>query len=160
MNHILIIDNSYSMIQKTGNRLSYFEIAKKFAETYITTRVKMPETKADKYLIFSTQTDRPQPNSASAPPNNSNQPQSQIPFRKALRDFVRVNDLQFILEDLRSIDISYSTDTFYALKTTLEFIDAFRMVSQADNYYGGRDVLKAENSNVGSFRFISDLHCL
>lgn len=37
---------------------------------------------------------------------------------------------------------------FMALKNSIDFLNAFRMVSQADTYFGGRDALKAENSNV------------
>jgi len=39
-------------------------------------------------------------------------------------------------------------DMFMALKNAVDFLNAFRMVTNADNYYGGRDPLKAENSNV------------
>jgi len=34
------------------------------------------------------------------------------------------------------------------LKSVLDFLNAFRMNFQTDNYFGGRDILKAENSNV------------
>jgi hypothetical protein len=37
---------------------------------------------------------------------------------------------------------------FMALKNAVDFLNAFRMVSGADNFNGGRDAIKAENSNV------------
>lgn len=81
MNHILIIDNSFSMTQKTSSRLTFLEIAKKFAETYIFMRMNIPETKGDKYFIFSTEKDA----------------------KKDLSSFVTIHDMAYILENLRSI---------------------------------------------------------
>jgi hypothetical protein len=43
-----------------------------------------------------------------------------------------------------------------ALKNAVDFINAFRMISGADNFNGGRDAIKAENSNV-SFQDSSNL---
>lgn len=126
MNHIIIIDNSHSMVQKTFNRLSFLEIAKNFAETYILTRTKMPETKGDKYFIFSAERDA----------------------KKDLQSFASVQDIGCILESLRAISPAYNCDLFHAVKTSVDFLNAFRMVTGADNYHGGRDVLKSENSNV------------
>lgn len=37
---------------------------------------------------------------------------------------------------------------FMALKNAVDFVNAFRMISGADNFNGGRDAIKAENSNV------------
>lgn len=41
-----------------------------------------------------------------------------------------------------------------ALKNAVDFLNAFRMISGADNYNGGRDAIKAENSNVSSLILI------
>ena len=84
MNHLFIIDNSYSMTQKTSTRLSFLEIAKKFAETYIITRMKMPETKGDKYFVFNTDKET----------------------KKDLNGFVTIHDIPNILDNLRSITTS------------------------------------------------------
>lgn len=135
MNHIIIIDNSHSMVQKTFNRLSFLEIAKNFAETYILTRTKMPETKGDKYFVFSAERDS----------------------KKDLQSFASVQDIGCILESLRSIAPAYSCDLFHAVKTAVDFLNAFRMVTGADNYHGGRDVLKSENSNVSPTH--ADIRC-
>jgi hypothetical protein len=129
MNHILIIDNSYSMTQKSTSRLTFLEIAKRFAEAYITTRMKMPETKGDKYFIFHTDKES----------------------KRDITSYVMVHDIPHILETLRGIVPSYNCDIFLALKSSLDFLNAFRITSQADNYFGGRDVIKAENSNVSFF---------
>lgn len=79
MNHIFIIDNSLSMSQKTSHRLSLLEVAKKFAETYIITRMKMPETKGDRYLVFSTD------------------------VKKDLQSFAVGQDISNVLDQLRSM---------------------------------------------------------
>ena len=42
-----------------------------------------------------------------------------------------------------------------AMKSAIDFLNAFRMVTNSDNYYGGRDALKAENSNVKIKKIIS-----
>jgi hypothetical protein len=81
MNHVIIIDNSYSMTQKTSSRLSFLEIAKKFAETYILMRMNLPETKGDKFFVFNTDRDN----------------------KKDLGNFVVIHDAMYILESLRSI---------------------------------------------------------
>lgn len=47
-----------------------------------------------------------------------------------------------------------------AMKSAIDFLNAFRMISQSDNYYGGRDSLKAENSNVLIINNPLDLHHL
>lgn len=126
MNHVLIIDTSYSMTQKTSSKLSLLEIAKKFVETYIITRMRMIETKGDKYFIYTTDREN----------------------KKEISSYLMINDIQFILEHLRSITCSYHTDMFYSLKSVLEYLNFLRVVSGADNYFGGRDILKAENTNV------------
>jgi hypothetical protein len=79
MNHIFIIDNSLSMSQKTSHRLSLLEVAKKFAETYIITRMKMPETKGDRYIVFSTD------------------------VKKDLQSFAIGQDISNVLDQLRSL---------------------------------------------------------
>lgn len=84
MNHVFIIDNSQSMTQKTSHRLSLLEVAKKFAETYIITRMKMPETKADRYFIFTTDHDS----------------------KKDLLGFATIQDIPNVLDTLRSISSS------------------------------------------------------
>ena len=45
-------------------------------------------------------------------------------------------------------------DMFMILKQSIDFLNSFRMITQADNYYGGRDVLKAENSTVNHLLII------
>jgi hypothetical protein len=82
MNHIFIIDNSVSMTQKTSHRLTLLEVAKKFAETYIITRMKMPETKGDRYFVFSTD------------------------IKRDLQSFATVQDINNVLECLRSTNYS------------------------------------------------------
>lgn len=79
MNHIFIVDNSLSMTQKTSHRLSLLEVAKKFAETYIITRMKMPETKGDRYFVFSSD------------------------IRRDLQSFLTVQDVNNVLDSLRSM---------------------------------------------------------
>lgn len=133
MNHVFIIDNSQSMTQKTSHCLTLLEVAKKFAETYIITRMKMPETKADRYFIFTTDTES----------------------KKDLNGFATIQDIPSILDSLRSITpnlyaslSSRSCDLYLSLKSSIDFLNAFRAISHADNYFGGRDVVKAECSNV------------
>ncbi len=43
---------------------------------------------------------------------------------------------------------------FMALKNAVDFLNAFRMISGADNFNGGRDAIKAENSNVKTLEII------
>lgn len=40
---------------------------------------------------------------------------------------------------------------FMILKQSIDFLNAFRMITQADSYHGGREILKAENSTVNYF---------
>jgi hypothetical protein len=127
MNHILIIDNSYSMTQRSASHLSLLEVAKTVAETYIKNRILMPETKGDRYFVFTTDKDT----------------------KRDLGSFACAADIHSVLEGLRSISPSYHCDMFFALKSVLEFVNAYRIVTEKDNYFGGRDILKSENTNVG-----------
>lgn len=126
MNHILIVDNSYSMTQKSANNLSLLEVAKAVAETYIKNRVLMPDTKGDRYFVFSTDKET----------------------KRDLASFATVPDIHAVLEGLRGISPSYHCDLFFALRSALDFANAYRIVTEKDNYFGGRDILKSENTNV------------
>lgn len=129
MNHILIIDNSYSMTQKSASNLSLLEVAKSVAETYIKNRILMPETKGDRYFIFTTDKET----------------------KRDLASFATVPDIHAVLESLRGIGPSYHCDMFFALKSVLDFVNAYRIRGDQDNYFGGRDILKSENTNVSAF---------
>ena len=37
---------------------------------------------------------------------------------------------------------------FLSLKEILDYLNAFRVISAADNYFGGREILKAESTNI------------
>ena len=72
------------MTQRAANRLSFLEVAKNFVESFIMTRIKMPEAKGDKFFVLSSCTD------------NS----------RTLKDFVFLNDIAHIIYNLRSIEAS------------------------------------------------------
>lgn len=37
---------------------------------------------------------------------------------------------------------------FLTLKEVVDCLNAFRAITQADNYFGGREILKSENANI------------
>ena len=117
------------MTQRSAGHLSLLEIAKTVAETYIKNRILMPETRADRYFIFTTDKET----------------------KRDLASFACAPDIHSVLEALRGISPSYHCDMFLALKSALDFVNAFRINSERDNYFGGRDILKSENTNVRFF---------
>ena len=84
MNYLFIIDNSYSMTQKSANMLSLLEVAKNFVELFIMTRVKTGESKGEKFFVLS----------------------SSVEDNKNLYDFSFVTDIPHVLANLRSIQPS------------------------------------------------------
>jgi hypothetical protein len=129
MSHVFLVDTSMSMTQKMSKNLSFLEVAKNFVETYINTRFKLPEAKGDKFFVFSTSREK----------------------KTSLVDFAHYGELTHVINELRGFTACYHCDMFLSLKEILDYLNAFRVISAADNYFGGREILKAETTNVNIF---------
>lgn len=137
MNICIVIDNSLSMLQVSESHLSLLECAKSVAENFINSRLRISSNSigagVDRFYLLT---------------SDSNQE------HRVISD-IR-HEVSHLVTQLRLIQPSFDSNLLSSISQCFSLLNKFRLLSNSDNYIGGRDPSHIDPSAIVIISDFSD----